>query len=237
MDAADEILAFLGAAEIALEGKHVADIGCGDGVIDLGLALKGRPEKLIGYDLRPVDLEGLSRAASAAGVGEIPENLSFMQSEPRRIPAENERFDIVVTWSTFEHVDDPTALLTEIRRIVKPGGVLFLQLWPFWFSEHGGHLWLSYDEPFPHLRREDSLILDEIAGNRATDPTRSADDEYRSLNRLTLDQLQLALLSCGLVTTKLKLLTAALHIPIELAHLPLRDVGIAGIELLAVPRG
>ncbi len=235
-DAADEVLAFLSADGISLEGKDVADVGCGDGVIDLGLVHKGKPRKLVGYDVRPVDTSGLTRAARAAGVGDPPESLNFLVSDPLRVPALNESFDVVVTWSTFEHVDDPTALLAEIARIMKPDGVLFLQLWPFWFSEHGGHLWPHYDDPFPHLVRHDTPILDDLVGERGTDPTRPADDEYRSLNRLTLDQLQLALLANGLAATKVKLMTNTVHIPLELIHIPLSHVAVAGVELLAVRR-
>jgi SAM-dependent methyltransferase len=237
-DAADEIIGFLAGDGITLEDKMVADIGCGDGIIDLGLAMKGKPHSLMGYDVRPTDQGGLLRAAQAAGVldDELPLNLTFITSEPEVIPAEAAAFDAAVTWSVFEHVDDPVSLLRETRRILKPTGVLFLQLWPFWLSQHGGHLWPHIEEPFPHLVRKDEDILEEVDGKRATDPTRTADDEYRSLNHLTLDGLQRALLAAGLQPTKLKIMSDTIHIPISLGHIPLSDLGIAGVELLAVPR-
>lgn len=234
--AADEILAFLGGDGISLEGKHVADVGCGDGIIDLGLAVKGRPEELVGYDLMDVDPAALLRAAQAAGaMDELPPCLRFERSEPVGIPAESDSFDIVTTWSVFEHVDDPVALLGEVSRVLKPDGVLFLQLWPFYDSEHGGHLWPHYDGPYPHHLKKDEQILAEVEGERATDPRRTADDEYRSLNRLGLDDLHRALLANGLVVAKLKLLTGTVHVPRTLAHRPLSQVGVGGVELLAVP--
>jgi SAM-dependent methyltransferase len=237
-DAADEILEFLSADGIALEDKMVCDIGAGDGIIDLGLAIKGKPQALMGYDVRLTDYGGLHRAAQAAGVvgDEMPQNLTFIQSDTESIPAQTGVFDVAVTWSVFEHVDNPVALLAEVRRILKPTGVLFLQLWPFWLSQHGGHLWPHIDDPFPHLMRKDEAILDEVDGKRATDPTRTADDEYRSLNHLTLDGLQRALLAAGLLPTKLKLICDTVHIPVSLGHIPLSDLGVGGVELLAVPR-
>jgi SAM-dependent methyltransferase len=236
-DAAGTVVSFLGGDGIDLAGKQVADIGCGDGVIDLGVALKGSPERLVGYDIRPTDTKALVRAAQAAGVAtELPACLSFETSGPEYIPAPDDTFDVVYTWSAFEHVSNPVALLRDIRRVLKEDGCLFLQLWPFYHSEHGGHLWIQYEDPFPHLTRDDATILDEVRGERATDPSRSAGDEYRSLNRLTLDELQRALLATGLLVTKLHLLTATVHIPPRLAHVPLTQLGVGGVELLAVPR-
>jgi SAM-dependent methyltransferase len=234
--AAREILDFLGGDGIELEGKRVADIGCGDGIIDLGLALKGRPAELVGYDLVDVDTEGLLRAARAAGaVEELPECLRFERSAPVTIPAPDQHFDIVTSWSVFEHVDDPVRLLADIRRVIKPSGYLFIQLWPFYDSEHGGHLWKHYDEPFPHHLHRDETILEQVQGDVATDPRRSADDEYRSLNRISPDDLQRALMRNGFVVGKLKLLTAAVHVPPELAHRSLVELGVGGVELLASP--
>jgi len=191
-DAADEILDFLGGDGITLEGRRVADIGCGDGIIDLGLALKGQPAELVGYDLMEVDSGALVRAARGAGVAEeLPAQMRFERSEPTAIPAPDGYFDIIVTWSVFEHVDNPVALLGEIRRVLSPDGCLFLQLWPFYDSEHGGHLWPHYEGAFPHLLRTDEQILKEIEGRQATDPRRSADDEYRSLELNGLRYLHL----------------------------------------------
>jgi SAM-dependent methyltransferase len=235
-EAAGEVLDFLGGDSISLEGRRVADIGCGDGIIDLAVALKSRPQELVGYDITEVDTEALLRAARAAGVADaLPSCLRFECSEPVSIPAPAERFDVVMSWSVFEHVDDPIGLLTDIRRVIKPDGVFFLQLWPFFDSEHGGHLWPHYDGPYPHHLRRDEEILDEVQGARATDPRRSAEDEYRSLNRITLEDLHRALLANHFVVAKLKLIAQTVHIPRELSHRPLAELGVGGVELLAVP--
>jgi len=164
---------------------------------------------------------------------ELPAGLRFERSEPTAIPAPDNYFDVVVTWSVFEHVDDPVALLAEVRRVLHPDGNLFLQLWPFYDSEHGGHLWPHYDGPFPHLLRSDEQILGEIEGRQATDPRRSAEDEYRSLNKITLDELHRALLANQLIVVKLKLIAQAVHIPPPLTNRSLAGLGIGGVELLA----
>jgi 2-polyprenyl-3-methyl-5-hydroxy-6-metoxy-1,4-benzoquinol methylase len=60
-EAAQAILDFFAGDGIELDGKRVADIGAGDGIIDLGLALKGTPTRLVGFDIVETDAARKSR--------------------------------------------------------------------------------------------------------------------------------------------------------------------------------
>ena len=53
----------------------------------------------------------------------------------RRIPVENGRFDAIIFSQVMEHLPDPLAVLRELHRVLKPGGVLFYS-GPLWFEEH-----------------------------------------------------------------------------------------------------
>lgn len=237
-NAASQVIDFLAGDGISMEGRTVADVGSGDGIIDHGVFVKAQPQKLVGFDVRLTDVDSLRRTVQAAGVAdELPhaDRLSFAESGPASIPAPDEFFDVVFSWSVFEHIDQPIAMLREVRRVLKPDGCFFLQLWPFFGSAHGGHLWKNTDEPFAHLRRSPFELNDFLQGKGATDPTRPADDEFRSLNRITVDGLQRGLLSAGLRISKVELLSEAAHVPPELSHLPLTDLTISGIKLIAVP--
>ena len=235
-DAAGQIVAFLQGDEIRLEGASIADIGCGDGIIDLGVFHRADPQLLVGYDVRAIDIHALDLAARAAGISELPPNdrFGFMQCEEEKLPVPNDMFDVAISWSTFEHVSRPVAMLREIRRVLKPSGVLFLQIWPLYFSQHGGHLWQSISEPFPHLQHPQHILERRISGH-GTDRSRDAIDELRSLNRLTLDDLQRALLVAGLRPTKVELQAETFHIPEAVAHHSLSDLAVSGVKLLAVP--
>lgn len=52
-----------------------------------------------------------------------------------QIPVEDGRFDAVVFSQVMEHLPDPLAVLMELHRVLKPGGVLFYS-GPLWFEEH-----------------------------------------------------------------------------------------------------
>jgi SAM-dependent methyltransferase len=51
------------------------------------------------------------------------------------IPVEDGRFDAIVFSQVMEHLPDPLAVLKELHRVLKPGGVLFYS-GPLWFEEH-----------------------------------------------------------------------------------------------------
>ena len=230
---AGEVLDF-----VELEGKTVADVGSGDGIIDLALALRGGPRALVGYDVVPTNTSHLLEVARRhAAVEAVPPVLSFRHSEPERIDAPDAAYDVVVTWSVFEHARDPAGLLREMRRIVRPDGVLFLQLWPFYHSHRGSHLSDWFPEPFHHLGQS---VAEIEAGVRASDRHGPEWAEYmlrecRALNRITLDELGVAVRAAGFSIRELELIAHRSRVPSGLDDLPLSVLGIEGVKLLAVP--
>lgn len=236
-----EIIEFLAPDGLSLEDKVVADVGCGDGIIDLGLVAAAKPAQLIGFDLLEVDRELLIEQASEHGVDldRLPANLDFAVNGLGDLPAPDRAFDAIVSWSTFEHVAEPVTLLREMRRIVRPDGFLFLQIWPLYWSQHGSHLWPWFPEGFAQLDHDDEAI-ERVLRDRHPDRTSDVDfvlDEFRNLNRITADGLQQALLAAGWEIAKFELMTGATHVRAGHARRPLSELGISGIKLLALPGG
>jgi SAM-dependent methyltransferase len=237
-EAASQVVGFLADDGVDLAGLRVADVGCGDGIIDLGVMLKAAPAQLVGFDVMPTDTDELLEMARSNGVAEeLPAGLEFRTCDPLHLPADDDSFDVVFTWSAFEHVSDPAAVAGEIRRILRPQGILMLQLWPFFHSEHGAHLWQSYPERFiQHLRSGAEIAeLVRAAGAHPPELTEEFLEVYDTLNRITLDDLQRALLAGGLCVTKLQLLSETVRIPPELFRRSLSHLAVAGVKLLAVP--
>ena len=89
-EAAGQVLEAFQAEGLSLSGKAVADIGCGDGFMDLGVLHKARPDRLVGFDVNLTNIEHLRRRASEEGI-DIPDisGLDFEQSMATRIPAED----------------------------------------------------------------------------------------------------------------------------------------------------
>jgi ubiquinone/menaquinone biosynthesis C-methylase UbiE len=111
-------------------GAVVADLGCGQIPYWHALPLD-RIAAFYGFDGH---LQSLQRVAR--DIGHDP-RLVLVHSLAQRTPVPDESFDAVISSEVLEHVDDPAAYLGEIRRILRPKGVLSLStpcgsmyLWP-----------------------------------------------------------------------------------------------------------
>ncbi len=111
----------------------ILDYGCGDGRI-VGL-LRSRGRQAFGCDVF---------YAGGSYRGAIPPDLldqGIIRDMPDgRIPYPDSTFDVVISNQVFEHVPDLDAVLDEIRRVLKPGGIL-LFLFPdrsVWREGHCG---------------------------------------------------------------------------------------------------
>lgn len=235
-DAAAEVIEFFAADGISLAGKDVADIGCGTGDMDLGVVHRAQPARLVGFDLLDVDTDALLANARAAGLAtELPSNLRFERCEMERLPAGDATFDYIFTWSAFEHVANPVAVLREVRRVLRPAGVVMIQVWPFFHSRHGSHMWDWFPEGFAQLLHDTEEIeravrAKPVGGREWSEAVLAA---YRDLNRLTVDDLHRYLTVAGLRICKVELLSEAFHVPPALASLPPSLLGISGVKLLA----
>ena len=61
-----------------------------------------------------------------------------------------DRFDIVVSFATLEHVLEIPSFLEKIQESVKDSGLFFTQFGPVWSSHIGHHCWVSRDINFHH---------------------------------------------------------------------------------------
>lgn len=107
---------FLGRADLA--GHTVLDLGCSTGFISHELHRAGAT--VTGVD---IDEPGLARARQRFG-GEIP----FVCADGEQLPWPDGCVDAVVFNHIYEHVLDPDAVLAEIRRVLRPDGVVYLGL-------------------------------------------------------------------------------------------------------------
>jgi O-antigen biosynthesis protein len=96
------------------EAGAALDLGCGDGRLGAHL----RAGELVAGDVSSVALE---RAGAWLPGAEL-----VLLEPDRPLPLADSRFDLVLCAETIEHVRDVQLLLSEIRRVLRPGGALAL---------------------------------------------------------------------------------------------------------------
>lgn len=103
---------------------RILDIGCGTGLNAANLTRLGH--KIIGVDLSSVAVDQFRRRGFEGFIADI---------EAGPLPFPNNEFDLVYASEVIEHCADTAAFLKELRRLLKPDGVLLLStpnsaFWP-----------------------------------------------------------------------------------------------------------
>jgi len=105
------------------EEKKVLDAGCGTGR-NISLLLKSGAKKIVGVDLAPNLLNVAKRKFNKN------KNISLFQHDlEERLPFKNESFDVIVCCKTLPHVNNLRQTLNEFNRVLKKGGVMFLDFY------------------------------------------------------------------------------------------------------------
>ncbi len=113
--------------DIQFEGATILDIGAGIGGV-LKFLHREYPAitKLIGTDSAGAAV----RMAQEHLTPEEARIIEFRLATADRQPCEDGECDLVICTELIEHLVDPTPLLREIRRVLKPGGWLFMTTAP-----------------------------------------------------------------------------------------------------------
>jgi 2-polyprenyl-6-hydroxyphenyl methylase / 3-demethylubiquinone-9 3-methyltransferase len=104
---------------VALEGKHVLDIGCGGGILSESMAARG------------AHVTGIDLSEKALNVAKLHLLESGAHVDYRHIAAEDlartepGKYDLVTCMEMLEHVPEPASTVRACAALVKPGGYVF----------------------------------------------------------------------------------------------------------------
>jgi ArsR family transcriptional regulator len=118
----------------------VGDLGCGTGA--LAAALAPHVHQVHAIDASPAMLTAAS--ARLAGV----DNVTVAEGALEALPLADGTLDVAVLMLVLHHVPDPVRALTEVHRVLRPGGrLLVTDMRPHAhdrYREQMGHLWLGF---------------------------------------------------------------------------------------------
>lgn len=104
---------------VSLQGKRVADVGCGGGILAEGMASRGA--RVTGIDLSEKAL-AVARIHLLESGYEIDYRLIAAEQLASEEPG---RFDAVTCMEMLEHVPDPASTVRACAQLVRPGGRVF----------------------------------------------------------------------------------------------------------------
>lgn len=112
---------------VSLRSKIIMDLGCGPYGIIKGLDFlrekkKVSFKKLIGID--PL----MNFYLKKIKILKNKKNIKLYNSKGEKIPLKDNSVDIVFSTNALDHCDDPSKVLSEIYRVLKPGGKLYCSL-------------------------------------------------------------------------------------------------------------
>jgi 2-polyprenyl-6-hydroxyphenyl methylase / 3-demethylubiquinone-9 3-methyltransferase len=99
-------------------GRHarVLDVGCGAGFLSNHLAREG-------FEVTGIDASQAS--IDVAARHDETRKARYLLGDAMRLPFADASFDVVCAMDFLEHVEEPAAVVAEVSRVLKPGGVFF----------------------------------------------------------------------------------------------------------------
>ncbi|MBI1755193.1 class I SAM-dependent methyltransferase [Candidatus Azambacteria bacterium] len=112
-------IAYLEQIHESLKGKKILDLGSGKGKF-LFMCREA------GYDAVGVELSAEKIKATQAIAREKGVAVSVIQGEAEHISFKEDSFDFINASELIEHVQNPAQVLSEMQRILRPGGTAYV---------------------------------------------------------------------------------------------------------------
>ena len=101
-------------------GQSALDVGCGPGALTAGLVDRLGADAVCAVD---------PSAPFVSANHDRHPTVDVRQASAEQLPFDDDRFDVVVAQLVVHFMTDPVAGLTEMRHVVRPGGVVAASVW------------------------------------------------------------------------------------------------------------
>ena len=163
-------------------GLRYLDLGCGGGELTIAFAKLGA-RAVTGVDFLPRSIE---RARILAKQLDVERQVCFIcQDVHAWCPAADERYDVLLSFDTLEHISNPQAFLAKMADFIAPKGIAVLAFGPLFHSPFGDHMWDFFRVQIPWrgvLFPEPVMLRVRRECFRPTDPAHRYQDIAGGLN-------------------------------------------------------
>lgn len=173
----------------------ILEVGCGDG----GNLL---PFAVAGHKVTGVDISGNRIQGAISFFGHEGRKAGFIRADILQLDSFEKCFDLVICHDVIEHIDDKHGMLSKMKSLLKPGGLLFVGF-PAWQMPFGGHQQICRNGllsklPFFHLLPECVYKRVLAAGGES----RECIDELMAIRHagISIERFEKIIASTALVT-------------------------------------
>ncbi|MFC5061501.1 methyltransferase domain-containing protein [Actinomycetospora atypica] len=117
-------------------GLDLLDVGCGPGSITIDLAAAVAPGRVRGVEITEDPLGAARASAAERGVA-----VEFAVDDAYALTDPDDAYDVTHAHQVLQHVSDPVAVLREMRRVTRPGGVVAVR-----DADYAAFTWYPADE-------------------------------------------------------------------------------------------
>jgi SAM-dependent methyltransferase len=146
---------------VSIENKHILEVGGAQSGEAAQPFLKDGAAKVI--------VTGLDHVTEEKSAGE---RLRILRANALSLSDvfEPNSFDIVYGLSIVEHIPSPGIFLDQLHKVLKPGGIAYLEGDPLWSSPRGHHLWVAtWGGEYQHKASANYLFC-EFPNQKSTNP-------------------------------------------------------------------
>ena len=117
-------------------GLDLLDVGCGPGTISVDLARLVAPGRVVAIDASAAVIADAQRHGTEAHAA----NVTFRVGDVYALVDADASYDVVHVHQVLQHLTDPVAALREMRRVVRPDGVVAVR-----DGDYAGFVWAPSD--------------------------------------------------------------------------------------------
>lgn len=105
----------------------ILEVGCGTAFVSLYFAKRG-------YQTTSLDINSFILRTAKENFKKEGKKGQFVVGDAEKLPFLKNTFDVVTSFGLLEHFEDPTQAISEMVRVLKPGGLFFADIVPNRFS-------------------------------------------------------------------------------------------------------
>ena len=167
--------------DLGISDGHFLDLGTGTARIPIILA-----KRVPNVQITAIDLSSnmLNIGQKHVNQAELTNRILLEKADAKNLPYTNQSFDGVFSNSIIHHIPDPSSVILEIKRVLKPQGLLYIQ---------------------DLLRLESTTAIEKIVDTYAKDETQYQRKLFRDslFAALTVDEVETIIKKTEVTNTKI----------------------------------